>query len=131
MELDQLAASVMGLSDTKRAIRLRLAGANGIVDDLLLVKYVSGVETMCGGIEYALQCVCLRAGLALKDFIANPVELQFVTDTGSLRTVCGIVGGVTEGQSDGGLATYQLIIRDAISLLEETCNTRAIMQGRL
>lgn len=54
-----------------------------------------------------------------------------MTDTGALRTVCGIVGGATEGQSDGGLATYQLIIRDAISLLEETCNTRAIMQGRL
>jgi len=124
VKLDQLAASIMGLSDAKRAIRLRLSGANGIVDDLLLVKYVSGVETMCGGIEYALQCVCLRAGLALKDFIANPVELQFVTDTGSLRTVCGIVGGATEGQSDGGLATYQLIVRDAISLLEETCNTR-------
>jgi type VI secretion system secreted protein VgrG len=87
MKLDQLAASVMGLSDAKRAIRLRLAGANGILDDLLLVKYVSGVETMCGGIEYALQCVSLRAGLALKDFIANPVELQFVTDTGSLRAV--------------------------------------------
>ena len=124
MKLDQLAASVMGLSDSNRAIRLRLSGADGIVDDLLLVKYVSGIETMCGGIEYALQCVCLKAGLALKDFIANPVELQFVTDTGSLRTVCGIVGGVTEGQSDGGLATYQLIVRDAISLLDETCNTR-------
>jgi hypothetical protein len=39
MKLDQLAASVMGLSGAKRAILLRLSGANGIVDDLLLVKY--------------------------------------------------------------------------------------------
>jgi len=113
-----------GLTDVNRAIRLRLSTANGIVDDLLLVKYVSGVETICGGIEYTLLCVSLQAGMELKRFIANPVELQFVTDSGKLRTVCGIVGGVSEGQSDGGLATYQLMVRDAFSLLEQTCNTR-------
>lgn len=124
MFIDKLRASFSGLTDENRAIRLRLSTAKGIVDDLLLVKYVSGVETICGGIEYALQCVSLQAGMELKRFIANPVELQFVTDLGKLRTVCGIIGGVVEGQSDGGLATYQLMVRDAFSLLEQTCNTR-------
>lgn len=124
MFIDKLAANFSGLTDVNRAIRLRLWTAKGIVDDLLLVKYVSGVETICGGIEYALQCVSLQAGMELKRFIANPVELQFVTDSGELRTVCGIIGGVIEGQGDGGLATYQLMVRDAFSLLEQTCNTR-------
>jgi len=122
--IDKFAAGVSSLTDMNRAIRLRLSTPSGIVDDLLLVKYVSGVETICGGIEYALQCVSLQAGMELKRFIANPVELQFVTDSGQLRTVCGIIGGVCEGQSDGGLATYQLMVRDAFSLLEQTCNTR-------
>jgi len=122
--IDKFAAAAGSLTDMNRAIRLRLSTPSGIVDDLLLVKYVSGVETICGGIEYALQCVSLQAGMELKRFIANPVELQFVTDLGKLRTVCGIIGGVIEGQSDGGLATYQLMIRDAVSLLEQTCNTR-------
>ena len=124
MNTDKFALGVGNLTDMNRAIRLRLSTANGIVDDLLLVKYVSGVETICGGIEYALQCVSLQAGMELKRFIANPVELQFVTDSGTLRSVCGIVGGAAEGQSDGGLASYQLIVRDALSLLEQTCNTR-------
>ncbi|MDY0962579.1 type VI secretion system Vgr family protein [Massilia sp. CFBP9026] len=124
MIIDKIAAGVSSLTDMNRAIRLRLSTPSGIVDDLLLVKYVSGVETICGGIEYALQCVSLQAGMELKRFIANPVELQFVTDSGKLRTVCGIIGGVSEGQSDGGLATYQLMVRDALSLLEQTCNTR-------
>ena len=124
MIIDKFAAAAGSLTDMNRAIRLRLSTPSGIVDDLLLVKYVSGVETICGGIEYALQCVSLQAGMELKRFIANPVELQFVTDSGKLRTVCGIIGGVIEGQSDGGLATYQLMIRDAVSLLEQTCNTR-------
>jgi type VI secretion system secreted protein VgrG len=122
--LDELPFQISSLTEANRAFRLRLATKNGVVDDALLIKYVSGVETICGGIEYSLLCVSDTAGLALKQFIANPVELQFVTASGPLRTVCGIVSGVTEGQSDGGLATYQLIVRDALSLLDETCNTR-------
>jgi len=86
------------------------------------------VESMFGGIEYTLQCLSLYAGIELKNFIANPVELQFVTDSGGLRAVCGIVAGAIEGQSDGGLATYQLIVRDAFALLDQTCNTRVFRQ---
>jgi type VI secretion system secreted protein VgrG len=107
-----------------RPIRLRLSARNGVADDVLLVKHVSGVETICGGIDYSLLCISTRAGLQLKQFIANPVEVQFVTDSRGLRSVCGIVAGAAEGQSDGGLATYQLVIRDAFSLLDKTCNTR-------
>ncbi|GGB88230.1 type VI secretion system Vgr family protein [Pseudoduganella buxea] len=112
------------LSEANRPIRLRLFDGGEVLDDLMLVKYASGAESICGGIEYSLLCVSLDAGMALKRFIANPVELQFVTDTGGLRAVCGIVASVTEGDSDGGLATYQLIVRDALSLLDKAVNTR-------
>jgi type VI secretion system secreted protein VgrG len=124
MNFSNLPAELTDLSEANRPIRLRLSTERGVVDDLLLVKQVSGVETICGGIEYSLLCVSTRAGMQLKQFIANPVELQFVTDTGGLRSVCGIVGAAVEGHGDGGLATYQLIVRDAFSLLENTCNTR-------
>jgi len=124
MNLDRAFLDATGLTEANRPIRLRLWKANGVINDLLLVKHVSGVETICGGIEYSLLCVSRQAGMELKQFIANPVELQFVTDSGGLRTVCGIVSGAAEGQSDGGLATYELVVRDALSLLEETCNTR-------
>ncbi|MEJ7806569.1 MAG: contractile injection system protein, VgrG/Pvc8 family, partial [Telluria sp.] len=116
MNLDKLPIDLTGLTEANRPIRLRLSNEKGVVDDLLLVKHVSGVETICGGIEYSLLCVANQAGMPLKQFIANSVELQFVTDAGGLRSVCGIVGGVIEGHSDGGLATYQLIVRDAFSL---------------
>lgn len=124
MNLDTLAMELMGITGANRPIRLRLWTADGFVDDLLLVRHVSGVETLCGGIEYVLLCVSTKAGMPLKQFIANPVEVQFVTDSGGLRAVCGVVGSAVEGQSDGGLALYQLIVRDAFSLLEKTCNTR-------
>ncbi|WP_082565399.1 type VI secretion system Vgr family protein [Duganella sp. Root1480D1] len=127
MKLNNLPALSAGLlplgtlAGANRPIRLRLPDTR---EDLLLVKHVSGTETICGGIEYSLLCVSAEVGLPLKQFIASPVELQFVTDTGGLRSVCGIVASVVEGQGDGGLATYQLIVRDALSLLEKSSNTR-------
>lgn len=124
MTLNTLAIELTGLTGKNRPIRLRLWNENGVHDDSLLIRHVRGVETMCGGLEYVLLCVSTKAGLPLKQFIANPVELQFVTDSGGLRAVCGLVASAVEGQSDGGLALYQLVIRDALSLMEKTCNTR-------
>jgi type VI secretion system secreted protein VgrG len=113
-----------GLSESRRPIRLRLSLAQQVIDNVLLVKRVSGSETICGGLEYRLLCVSTRADLPLKELIAVPVEVQFVTDRGDLRSVCGIVAQAAAGQSDGGLATYQLVIRDALALMEHRTNTR-------
>jgi type VI secretion system secreted protein VgrG len=112
------------LTDATRAIRFRMAFTKPLFEDLLQVQHVSGVETMCGGIEYSLLCVSTEAGLELKQFIAVPAEIQFVTDGGKLRQVCGIIVAAMEGQSDGGLATYRLVLRDALSMLDQTSNTR-------
>ncbi|MGJ9418175.1 type VI secretion system Vgr family protein [Massilia sp. CMS3.1] len=112
------------LTQLNRPIRVRLWHQNRVLDDVLLVKHVSGQETLCGGIEYRLFCVSMQASLPLKEFIALPVELQFVTDRRQLRSVCGIVAQASAGQSDGGLATYQLIVRDALALMEQRINTR-------
>lgn len=112
------------LSTNHRPIRLRLAGEDGITEDLLLPHRVTGSETMCGGIEYRIWCVALDATLALKQFIAAPAELQLVTDRGTLHPVCGIVAEAHAGPSDGGLATYQLVLRDGLSLMGQRTNTR-------
>jgi type VI secretion system secreted protein VgrG len=83
-----------------------------------------GSETICGGLEYRLLCVSTRANIPLKEFIALPVELQFVTDRGGVRAICGIVAQAAAGQSDGGLATYELVVRDALALMQYRTNTR-------
>jgi len=124
MLLDQMPFYTGALTEANRPIRLRIATPKGVVDDLLLVKHVSGTELICGGIEYSLLCVSMHAGIELKQFIANPIEVQFVTASGKLRTVSGVVSSAREGQSDGGLATYQLIVCDAFSLLGDNYSTR-------
>ena len=124
MNLKDLTEAFAGLSEAKRPIRLRLSHDQDVLDDVLLVKRVAGNESLCGGLEYRLLCVSTHADLPLKEFISLPVELQFVTDRGDLRAVCGIVAQAAAGQSDGGLATYELVVRDALALMAYRTNTR-------
>jgi len=105
-------------------IRLRLAHAETVLDDVLIVARLTGQETLCGGFEYHVDCFSTQANLPLKAFIALPAELQFVTDRGALHSVCGIVAQVCAGPSDGGLATYRVVIRDALALMEQRTNSR-------
>lgn len=117
-------AGISSLTQMRLPIRLCLAHEAKEFDDILLIKHVQGQETICGGIEYRLLCIATQASLPLKEFIALPAELQFVTDQGLLRSVCGIVAQASAGQSDGGLTTYQLVVRDAVSLMEQRINMR-------
>ncbi|MDN2715715.1 type VI secretion system Vgr family protein [Janthinobacterium sp. SUN120] len=112
------------LTAGNRALRLRLAYPQGVNDDVLLPQRISGSEAICGGLEYRILCVATEAQLPLKQFIAVPAELQIVNDQGQLRKVCGIVAEACAGQSDGGLATYQLVLRDGLALMEKRINTR-------
>lgn len=112
------------LSSAHRALRLRLAHAQGLPDDVLLPQQVTGTESICGGIEYRLACVASDPALPLKQFIALPAEVQIVTDRGALRSICGIVAEARCGDSDGGLCTYQLVLRDALAIMEKRVNSR-------
>lgn len=124
MDLSNIPELRSHLSQTKRPIRLRLSYRNQVLDHVLLVKHVYGREALCGGLEYRVLCLSTQVGLPLKEFIALPAEVQFVTDQGRLHSVCGIVAQVSAGESDGGLATYHLLLRDALTLMEQRINTR-------
>lgn len=118
----ELAQYTLGTHD--RPLGLKLACADGIRDDILLPQRLIGNEAICGGFEHRILCVADDAELALKNFIGVPAELHIVTDTGQLRRICGIVTEAASGQSDGALATYELVMRDALSIMEARKNTR-------
>ena len=108
----------------KRPLRLRLAHPTQMLEDVLLPQRVQGSESICGSIEYRVLCVSLDAFISLKELIALPAAVDIVTDRGDLRSVCGIVTEAHAGDSDGGLASYQLVMRDALSIMEKRNNTR-------
>lgn len=113
------------LLDTEnRPVRLRLDHMGGVLRDVLLPQQVSGASEICGGLRYEAWCVCTNAGIALKQMIALPMALDFVTDRGELNTVCGIVAEASAGDSDGGVASYKLVMRDALAIMNRRINTR-------
>ncbi|AVR94580.1 type VI secretion system tip protein VgrG [Pseudoduganella armeniaca] len=116
------AASTLNTHD--RPLQLALALAEGTRDDLLLPQKMVGKEAICAGFTYRVLCVAEHAALPLKNFIGVPAQVRIVTDRGELRRICGIVTEAASGQSDGALATYQLVLRDALSVMEGSRNTR-------
>lgn len=111
------------VTDT-RPLRLRLAHPTQLLEDVLLPQQVHGSEAICGSLEYRILCVSLDAFIPLKELIALPIAVDIVTDRGDLRSICGIVTEASAGDSDGGLASYQLVMRDALSIMEKRTNTR-------
>ena len=112
------------MSTAQRPLRLRLAHGGQLADDVLLPQRVVGSEAVCGGIDYSIACLAASSTIALKELIALPAELQFVTDRGLLRSVCGIVTEACAGDADGGLAAYELVLRDVFAVMEKRTNSR-------
>jgi type VI secretion system secreted protein VgrG len=112
------------LSTAHRPLRLRLAQAGQLAEDILLPQRVVGTEAVCGGIEYRVACLASSPHLPLKELIALPAEIQFVTDRGQLRSVCGLVTEARAGDSDGALAAYELVLRDVFAVMEKRTNSR-------
>jgi type VI secretion system secreted protein VgrG len=107
-----------------RPLRMVL-GQPGTADtNALLPHHASASESVCGGIELQILCLSENATLELKRFIGLPCELQIVTDRGHLRRLCGIVTAAASGHSDGGIASYRLTVRDALSVMDATRTTR-------
>jgi len=112
------------LTASNRPLRMRLGFADGVNSEVLLPQRIEGVEAICDGIEMRICCLALNAQLPLKTLIGLPVEVQIVTDQGQLRSICGIVAEASQGESDGGLASYQLVMRDALAIMDLGVGTR-------
>jgi type VI secretion system secreted protein VgrG len=123
-EFLRMLQSEPSLSAAHRPIRLRVGLADQPFDTILVPQRVTGSEAICGGLEYTVTCVAATPRLPLKDLIALPAEIGFVTDRGGLRCVCGIVAEARAGDVDGSLGVYQLVIRDALAIMEKRVNSR-------
>lgn len=112
------------LITTNRPIRVTLVYQKKQISDVLLPQFVRGTESVCSGFEYHVNCVATSNSLPLKEFIGVPAALEFVNDQGQLRRVCGLVTQASSGECDGAIASYQLVIRDAMVIMEQRINTR-------
>lgn len=112
------------LTESHRSLRLYWGRSHAQLADVLLLHRIDVSEHLCGGVLGHLTCLSLQAGLPLKEMIGLPLAVQIVTAEGQLRSIAGIVSQAQAGPCDGGLAVYQLVLRDALSLLEQRMNHR-------
>ncbi|WP_246024862.1 type VI secretion system Vgr family protein [Paraburkholderia dinghuensis] len=115
-------------SQDTRPFRLYWNRSQTELAGLLLIQRLDIREALCGGIEGRLSCISTSIGVPLETFLGQPVMVQLVTDQGGLHSICAIVTDAHEGESDGSLSTYQLVVRDALSIMEQRINTRIFRQ---
>lgn len=114
-------------SQRKRAIRLKFGEQREHaeqLEDLLLPQRVDIRESLFGGIDGCVSCLSTSAGIPLNAVIGLPVSVQLMTDRGALHAINGIIVDAREGECDGSFTAYQILIQDALSLLERRTNTR-------
>ena len=115
-------------SQKNRAIRLKWDALAQELEEWMLPQRIDIGESLLGGVDGCVSCICARAGMPLSTFVGRPLSVRLVTDTGDLHAINGIIVDAREGECDGSIATYQFFIRDALSILERRINTRIFRQ---
>jgi type VI secretion system secreted protein VgrG len=123
-ELSSFLREDKALNASNRPLRLKLFHRNKAIDDILLPQFVRGTESICDGFAYHIHCVATTFSLPLKEFIGVAASLEFVTDSGQIRSVSGLITEACSGECDGAIASYRLVVRDALAIMKQRVNTR-------
>lgn len=110
-ELGRFMLAEKSLDASNRPLRLHLFHPGACTDDVLLPQVVTGMESICGGFEYRINCVTTSFDLPLKNFVGLPATLELVGDRGQLRKISGLVMQVSSGDSDGAIASWSSATR--------------------
>ncbi len=94
-------------------------GGEGWRPDMLLPHELNGQAALSALYRYELDCLSADAHLELKDLLGLPVQVGLLTPTGNERVIAGVVTAVQSTGSNGGFATYRLVIEPALALLAQ------------
>ncbi|WP_180035135.1 MULTISPECIES: type VI secretion system Vgr family protein [unclassified Acinetobacter] len=114
-----------GFSVQKRALHIHFS--NEPLNTEVFIQRIEGQHRINQGIRAEIICLSTNAHLALKQFIGGRVAVDQVTDLGQLSRLTGVITGASQGQSDGALTVYKLVIEDATALWHKRRNSRVFM----
>ncbi len=115
----------LGLSLQKRALHIQFS--NSALNTQVFIQCIQGQHFINQGLKAEILCLSTNAHIALKQFIGGQVAVDQVTDFGELYRTTGIITGASQGQSDGALTLYKLIIEDGTALWHKRRNSRVFM----
>jgi len=114
-----------GFSVQKRALHIHFS--NEHLNSEVFIQRIEGQHRINQGFHAEIICLSTNAHLALKQFIGGRVAVDQVTDLGQLSRLTGVITGASQGQSDGALTVYKLVIEDATALWHKRRNSRVFM----
>ena len=115
------------LSQDTRLCELSTASGSDVPTGTLLVHKLRGWEEINLGFRYAVEALSGDAFLELKNLGGLAVRLALLTATGDRRAVHGVVTEAESLGSDGGLATYRLVVEPATAVLDRDLCFRVIL----
>ena len=114
-----------GLSVQKRALHIHFS--NEHLNSQIFLQRMEGEHRINQGLRAELICLSTHAHIPLKQFIGGRAAIDQVTDLGQLQRMTGVITGASQGQSDGALTVYKLVIEDASALWHKRRNSRVFM----
>ncbi|WP_080632821.1 type VI secretion system Vgr family protein [Acinetobacter lwoffii] len=115
----------LGLKRQHRALHLQFS--HPPLNHQVLIQRIEGQHQINQGLQAELICLSTHAHIALKQFIGCRVAIDQVTDRGELFRTTGIITAASQGQSDGALTLYKLMLNDATALWQKRRNSRVFM----
>ena len=115
----------LGLGSQKRALHINFS--NAALNAEVFLQRIDGQHQLNGGLKAELICFSTNAYLELKQFIGSQVAVDQVTDQGQFFRTTGIITEAIQGQSDGALTAYKLVLEDATALWAKRRNSRVFM----
>ena len=115
----------LGLTAQKRALHILFS--NPDLNTQVFLQRIDGQHQINQGVRAELICLSTHAAIPLKQFIGCQVAVDQVTDTGTLFRTTGIITEAQQGQSDGSLTLYKLVLQDPTALWHKRRNSRVFM----
>ncbi|MFK4050684.1 type VI secretion system Vgr family protein [Acinetobacter venetianus] len=115
----------LGLTAQKRALHILFS--NPDLNTQVFLQRIDGQHQINEGVRAELICLSTHAAIPLKQFIGCQVAVDQVTDTGTLFRTTGIITEAQQGQSDGSLTLYKLVLQDPTALWHKRRNNRVFM----
>lgn len=115
----------LGLTAQKRALHILFS--NPDLNTQVFLQRIDGQHQINEGVRAELICLSTHAAIPLKQFIGCQVAVDQVTDSGTLFRTTGIITEAQQGQSDGSLTLYKLVLQDPTALWHKRRNSRVFM----
>ncbi|MBC7955121.1 MAG: phage late control D family protein, partial [Cytophagales bacterium] len=111
------------LANWMSAQRLYTVDGSAALGELMVERF-SAVDTISEPYQLSLSTLSLNAHIALQSLLGQRLTLHTTLSDGNRTQRSGLIFNAVQGQSDGGLARYQLTVQPWIAMLRHGSHSR-------